>query len=203
MSRGNKIPFPRGRSAAQGTTIDTNDLQGVHLEGQIVYLPDAAKATPEVRRSNADVVARVVRNASGGALTPGTAVQYADGYWGTRVTTCTAAVGQQCAGIVDDHLPTAGVQANDLFYIVVRGPVSAAVGSGMTSHSGSVTKQGEPVWVSDQAGKIEPTPIAGTSADGPINHIIGKAIGGGTAATGESTSGFVTATTLLIQVEIE
>ena len=53
-------------------------------------------------------------------------------------------LGQQCAGIVDDHLPTAGAQANDLIYIIVRGPVLAAVGSGMTSHSGSVTKQGEP-----------------------------------------------------------
>ena len=202
MSRSNKIPFPRGRSAAQGTTIDTNDLQGVHLEGQIVYLPDIAKGEKS-RRSNADIVARVVRNASGGLLTPGTAVQYADGYWGTRVTTCPAAVGQQCAGIVDDHLPTAGAQANDLIYIVVRGPVLAAVGSGMTSHSSTETKQGEPIWVSDQAGKVEPTPIAGTSADGPINHIIGKAIGGGTAATGVATSGFVTATTLLIQVEVE
>ena len=202
MSRSNKIPFPRGRSAAQGTTIDTNDLQGVHLEGQIVYLPDIEKAGTS-RRSNADVVCRVVRNASGGLLTPGTAVQYADGYWGTRVTTCTAAVGQQCAGIVDDHLPTAGAQANDLIYIVVRGPVLAAVGSGMTSHSSTETKQGEPIWVSDQAGKVEPTPIAGTSADQLLTHIVGKCIAGDDAATGVATSGFVTATKILIQVEIE
>ena len=203
MSRSNKIPFPRGRSAAQGTTIDTNDLQGVHLEGQIVYLPDVAKATPKVRRSNADVVARIVRNDSGGLLTPGTAVQYADGFWGTRVTTCTAAVGNQCAGIVDDHLPTTGVQDDDLFYIIVRGPVSARIVTGATSHASSKIYQGLSMWVADVAGTVEAVPDSGTSTDKLLGHFIGKAIDGGTAGTGLVTSGFITAGTVLIQAEIE
>jgi len=202
MSRGNKIPFPRGRSAAQGTTIDTADLQGVHLEGQIVYLPDIVKGAKS-RRSNADVVCRVVRNASSGLLPPGTAVQYADGYWGTRVTTCTAAIGNQCAGIVDDHLPTTGAQDNDLIYIIVHGPVSAKIVTGATSHTASKIYQGRSMWVADVAGTVEAVPDGGTSDDKLLGHFIGKAIDGGTAGTGLVTSGFITAGTVLVHVEIE
>ena len=65
MSRYNKLPFQRGKSAFQNNSTDLTITSLAHLEGQKVYLPNAAAATPEVRRIGIDVVAVVVRNDSG------------------------------------------------------------------------------------------------------------------------------------------
>ena len=74
MSRYNKLPFERGRSAFQNQATSDWDITSLaHLEGQKVYLPNIDPTNPEVRRNGTDVVAVVVRNDSGGLLVPGTA----------------------------------------------------------------------------------------------------------------------------------
>ena len=192
MSRSNKIPFPRGKTAFAGLSasdFSADDL--THLEGQVLYLPDIdPSGDGKSRRTNNDVTVKVVRNGSGGTLSPGAAVQYADGYYGTRVTTCAAAIGNQCAGIVDDHV-SGTVADNDLFYIVVNGPVKANITTGATSHTGSNIVQGEAVWVADAAGTIEGVPATGTDQNKPLSHIIGYSIDG--TASGTATSTYVTA----------
>lgn len=160
MSRSNKIPFPRGRAAFQGdtTTLVDNEAALAHLEGQIVYLTDTAVATPEVRRSNNDVVAKVVRNDSGGVLYAGEACKWSTGYFGTRVVESSAQWNHVC-GFVDDHIPSGGVQDNDLFYLIIEGPAVVATKSGGTAHrtiDGTASyEQGGLMYASSEAGHVE------------------------------------------------
>lgn len=163
MSRGNKIPFPRGRSAAQGTTIDSGDLQGVHLEGQIVYLPDTDPSDTKVRRSQTDVVARVVRNASGISLLPKRIVQYQAAYWGKRVDGYIKATTTPVAGVVDDHLPSTGVQNNDLFYLIVGGPCLVKT----TNTTIVASTQGNP-WIGAVTSGASTADVSGSHDSGGI-----------------------------------
>jgi hypothetical protein len=167
MSRGNKIPFPRGRSAAQGTTIDSGDLQGVHLEGQIVYLPDTDPSDTKKRRSQSDVVAKVVRNVSGESLLPKRLVTYSSGFHGKRVGGYSVEVDQfNIAGVVDDHLPSTGVQNNDLFYVIIGGPVLVTTSaSAMTNHASA---QGAVVYAQTASNS---TGATGTTTAGRITGI--------------------------------
>lgn len=156
MSRSNKIPFPRGRAAFHGDTKTLVDEPTAlaHLEGQIVYLTDTAVATPEVRRSNTDVVAKVVRNDSGGVLYAGEACKWSTGYFGTRVVESSAAFNAVC-GFVDDHIPAGGVQDNDLFYLIVDGPCTVATKASGTAHAGGNFTQGGLMYASSEAGHVE------------------------------------------------
>ena len=156
MSRSNKIPFPRGRAAFQGdtTTLVADTAAMAHLEGQIVYLTDTAVATPEKRRSNNDVVAKVVRNDSGGVLYAGEACKWSTGYFGTRVVESSAQWNAVC-GFVDDHIPAGGVQDNDLFYLIIEGPAVVATKASGTAHAGGNFTQGGLMYASDEAGHVE------------------------------------------------
>ena len=167
MSRGNKIPFPRGRSAAQGTTIDSGDLQGVHLEGQVVYLPDTDPSDTKVRRSNNDVIARVVRNSSGETLLPKRLVTYSSGFHGRRVGGYSVEVDQfNIAGVVDDHLPSTGVQNNDLFYVIIGGP--CLVTTSVSAMTNAASAQGAVVYAQTASNS---TGATGTTTAGRIQGI--------------------------------
>ena len=136
MSRYNKLPFERGRSAFQNQATSDWDITSLaHLEGQKVYLPNIDPANPEVRRNGTDVVDVIVRNDSGAALTPGTPLWWKTGYHGTRVDHTAAGADNPICGFVDDHLPSGGVQDDDLFYMVVEGPVLAKTRTGGTGHA--------------------------------------------------------------------
>jgi hypothetical protein len=81
------------------------------------------------RRSNRTRLAMLVRNTSGGALLPGSAVKWEAGYRGKRVNASAADQGE-VAGFVDDMLPAAGVRDDDMFWLIVDGPVLARKASG-------------------------------------------------------------------------
>lgn len=125
-----------GRGETYGTTTATD---GVEWEGYEKWFPDSNYAAVGVkpRRSNRMVLCRIVRNISGIALLPkrlasirltaGDARTKVDGY-----ATITAGRGYP----IDEFLPAAGVAANDLFWIVLKGP--AVVISGLTTLSATI-----------------------------------------------------------------
>ena len=153
MSRYNKLPFQRGKSAFQNNSTDLTITSLAHLEGQKVYLPNAAAATPEVRRNGIDVVAVVVRNDSGGTLAAGEALWWKTAYHGTRVTKTTAADNSPVAGFVDAHVGSGGVQDDDLFYMIVECPCVVKTLSGGTAHASTELREGGLVVASGTAGK--------------------------------------------------
>jgi hypothetical protein len=115
-------PFALGKTFYNGTTIDTNDLGGAHLEGvacRWLYDPSTTQAQTRTNNFRQTIV---VRNVSGINLLPGRVVRWASTYAGKRVDGMTATTAQAPAGIVDDSLPAAGVPTNDLFHLVVSGP---------------------------------------------------------------------------------
>lgn len=94
--------------------------------GKVKEFPDvnfSASSTVKPRLTNMKVKCRLVKNTSGGALTPGTTVLYETGYWGTQVDSAGGA--GRVHGIVDEYLPSAGVPANEYFWIVIHGPCKA------------------------------------------------------------------------------
>jgi len=165
MSRGNKLPFERGKSAYQNnTSVTSTDL--AHLEGQVVYLSHTNYADRKARDSNIDITAVIVRNASEENLLPGDIVVWETLQFGKQVDITTNADSHDdfddatalIAGVVDDQLPAAGVQANDLFYLIVRGPAIAHIVAvqSTTAHvaSGNLMIQGGPLVASATKGHL-------------------------------------------------
>lgn len=106
-----------------GRTITSSDAASV--EGATKVFDDVAPgqaAGAKVRRSNRQTTCILVRNVSGIALLPKRIARWASGYRGKRVDGYTTATAAEAAGVIDEHLPAAGVPANDLFWLAVRGP---------------------------------------------------------------------------------
>ena len=165
MSRGNKLPFERGKSAYQGnTSVTSTDL--AHLEGQVVYLPHTNYSDRKKRDSNMDIAAVVVRNVAGENLLPGDVVVWETLQFGKQVDLTTNTDSHAdfddatalIAGVVDDQLPAAGVQNNDLFYLIVKGPAIAHIDAvqSSTAHvaSGNLYIQGGPLVASGTKGYV-------------------------------------------------
>ena len=73
-------------------------------------------------RSGGEVVAILVRNASGIALLPGRVCVWKTNNEGKQVDGYTTTDYAVPAGVVDEWLPSGGVANNDLFWLVVKGP---------------------------------------------------------------------------------
>lgn len=126
MSRDNDTTPQRGETWYNGRTIDTNDLGGLHLEGQEKVFEDilwSGTAGVKSERSIAPgrkVRCRLVRNMSGVAMLPKRMVRLDPANPGRVIgaVTNTGQVGYP----VDEFLPAAGVPHGDLFWIVIEGP---------------------------------------------------------------------------------
>lgn len=125
MSRDNDQMFDRGQTYyGPDRTIDSNNLLGVSLEGQektfedLDYATTGGSAVPAARSAR-KVVCRLVRNDSGITLYAKQLVNLNAA--GTKVTGL-ATLDSSDAFPVDEFVPSSGVRANDLFWIVVEGP---------------------------------------------------------------------------------
>lgn len=128
MSRDTVAGAPqRGKTHYGDQTINTADYgASVSLEGiTCVFKDEAPPSSYGVRtqRSQAEVHAELVRNVSGIALLPSRVAVYSSGYRHKRVDGYVTVENTVGAGVVDDHLPAAGVPNGDLFWLIKRGPV--------------------------------------------------------------------------------
>lgn len=184
-------PFDRGNSFVNGNTIDTvNDpYPGVNFEGKEYIFPDKQYGT------GVPVKVRAVRNTTGGFVLPGRLYAYDPAYPRQRVNTATVLAGGR-GWPADELLPAAGVQNNDLFFIVISGP--CLVYTGATPGASNVIAVGDQV-----------VPIAAATSGAPDAGAVGV---GGLAASTAISNGFLgfamsaattgnTSTGLLIMME--
>jgi hypothetical protein len=125
----------RGKTFFDGSTPDA--AGGLHLEGTVHAFPDSDPDDSTVKRSNGNVVCILVRNKHSAAVLPGTVITW-DSTRPHKTTGAPAggAVGATiCAGIVDDHLPSAGAAVDDLFWVIVRGRAKIAYAQGAIGHN--------------------------------------------------------------------
>ena len=115
-------PFARGTTYFKGKTVDSSDLPGPSVVGQVHVFQDTDPSDETKKRSNGDVVAIAVRNVSGVALLPKTLVQYKSDAIGKEVDGNSNSFSQVVAGVVDDHLPAAGCPDDDICWVIVKGP---------------------------------------------------------------------------------
>lgn len=148
---------------ARGTTFGTTSLTdgSADLEG-LEALFDDVNPTTGVRRSNAKVRCRIVRNVSTVALLPKYLVtlQASAGVSRGRVDGYCITTGAARAYPVDEYLPSSGVPVNDLFWIVVEGPalcVTSRVGADSNSfavHARMIAQTAAASTVATTAGHI-------------------------------------------------
>jgi|SRR5579864_8039740 len=135
MARNENPPFGRGETFYNlftATTQSTSD--GVQYEGKEWVFEDINPSTKQYR-SGRYVTCRAVRNVSGIALLPGRVAKFAagaiqangapGGIWGGQVDGYVYTNDWTTGGFgypIDEFLPTAGVQNDDIFWIVVEGP---------------------------------------------------------------------------------
>lgn len=104
-------------------TIDSNNLEGANLLGLEKTFPDtdltASSSAVQSVRTTRYVTCRLVRNTSGITLLPKDFVKLND--LGTEATG-RASLDSEHGYPADEWLPSAGVRANDVFYVVVDGP---------------------------------------------------------------------------------
>jgi hypothetical protein len=122
-------PFDLGETL-QGTDDDGNLINTSWL-GQIFEIPSSTipqfAAGNRARRSGRPVVAVILRNESGQALLPKHVVNLTDtaGYSLLESADGYAdALAQDHVAIVDEHLPSAGVADDDIFWGILKGPVT-------------------------------------------------------------------------------
>jgi hypothetical protein len=106
-------------------TIDTDDYAGVDHEGIQALFKDVDPSDGTALRSGREVKAILVRNVTGGTLYKGAIVTWASTYIGKRVGGNCCVAMEQVAGVVDEHLSSAGVRNGDLFWLTVEGPTLA------------------------------------------------------------------------------
>ena len=130
MAENSVAPVARGESFFKGGTADS--AGGVHLEGIVHHFPDTNPADTTKRRSGGNVVAILVRNGTGGAVLPGRVYTWTAGSEGTKVGAL-AGADAYCAGVADDHLPTAGAPSNDIFWLIVKGNCNVLLDSAVSA----------------------------------------------------------------------
>lgn len=113
-------------------------------EGCFKHLTVGAEAPQQVA-SNMQVYAIWVKNEAGKALTPGEIVHWDTGTTygpGKAVLDEAAADTDVAAGVVDPHLPSAGVADNKHFWLIVKGPCQFLFTTGTTITIGDVLALG-------------------------------------------------------------
>lgn len=129
----------RGYTYFGDKTPPTTYGQSVGVEGTPKTFNNDAAATNGgviTPRDNRKIECLLVRNASGISLLPGRVCTWQATYEGRRVDgMCRLDWSGPIAGVVDDLLPTAGVQKDDLFWLMIKGPalVKTSLGADATN----------------------------------------------------------------------
>jgi len=161
MAENSVAPVARGETFFKGGTADA--AGGLHLEGTVHAFPDTDPDDVVKRRSGGNCVCILVRNKHSAAVTPGQVVTW-DSTRPHQTTGAPAggAVGVTiCAGVVDDHLPSAGAPVDDLYWLIVRGRAKVEA-QGSIGHNDHVFASG--ATTSGRAGVIASGSVSLTTA---------------------------------------
>lgn len=184
MSRQGQPPLTRGSTSTDGVA----SFAGTVWTFEDVDL-SSGYTSARIKRTNQRVQCRLVKNSSGIALLPkrgvtfkaGTNQQEVDGY--VRTTSA------ECAGIVDEWLPAAGVANGDYFWIVVQGPT--LVLSSLAGNAENVISERDPLVgltaatsQATTAGRFVSQDLTGATAvlGNAIQNAIGRALSAKTTA---------------------
>lgn len=128
----NVVNLPlRGKTylSGSGRTIDSTQTTSKAVMGIKKVFKDLdysatspSNTSAKAPRSGGEVTCLLVRNSSGRALLPKSAVVWKAGAIGKEVDGFSYVDYQPVAGIVDEWLPASGVPDKDLFWIAVKGP---------------------------------------------------------------------------------
>lgn len=119
--------FPRGKTYFNAAaTVPTADRSGhsedlLGLVRNFEDLTPGALPVPAVRRSMGHVICMLVRNTSAGVLKPKQMVTWKAGKRGKEVDGQSCTTAQAVAGVVDEFLPSGGVQVGDVFWLTIKG----------------------------------------------------------------------------------
>jgi hypothetical protein len=187
----------RGKTYLSGPnrTPDSTATQSKGIEGIVKVFKDvdySVSGGVNQLRSVNDVTCIFVRNSSGVALLPKRLVTWKSGQRGKQVDGYARLDWTDVAGVVDEWLPTAGVAANDYFWLVVKGPTlctTAASGDalnviGVDDNLVSLTAAASTH--STTSGRVQSFVVGGTTnitaAYSQILNTIGKAMSAKTTA---------------------
>lgn len=180
LSQLSMLPFPIGQTWGEYFRTVTSTTDGIELEGLEFDVPDydysqtlGSQIFKARAYGNGAAVAmktiRVVRNTSGVAILPRYLVKYDTAHYGRRVNGYANVTAEECYP-ADEFLRTAGVPANDLFYITVYGPAECitdpAAGANDVFSAGSVlvSLTAAASTTSTTAGRVAPQDLTGATA---------------------------------------
>lgn len=154
----NNLPFERGSTYFEGDTNRINTAASLDdMLGQCFTVKNNGQAG--IGHNSQSNTLMVVRNSSGSALTPSRGVKYStigkevSGYAGT------GAFGH----IIDDAYTGQTIADDDIFYVVVDGPVNGLSNTGATYTLGEAA-------VFTASGRIND--LAATATNG-VDHVVG------------------------------
>jgi hypothetical protein len=153
MARNENPPFGLGETFSNNFATSGSTADGTQYEGK-EYVFEDNDPVAKLSRTNQYKRVRIVRNISAGNLLPKRLVQFgltpnSNGAYGGQVDGYAFNAAQRCYP-VDEFLPAAGVEPNDLFYIVVDGPAviltdlatlnpNIAVGDNLVNQTGATS----------------------------------------------------------------
>ena len=185
----------RGQTYYRGQTPPTTFVpMTTQLEGTLQPFKDIDPTSVAVGavtyRSNRDVICRLMRNSSGITIYGKRWVTYESGYWNKRFDGyCTLDNATNVAGVVDDHLSSAGCPDNDMCWVVVNGPcltITGLAADATNAFSEGTVLVGLTAATSQAttAGRVQPyiTTDNVTAIQGQILHKLGVALSAKTAA---------------------
>lgn len=123
-----------GPTATIPTTYGADSLA---IEGSVHVFEDVTIPTSpgaRVKRSNYRQKCVLVRNTGASSLVAGAVQKWETGYRGRRTDGNSSAANGEIAGVVDPFLGAAVVRAGDLYWLVIKGRVTAAKATG-TAHT--------------------------------------------------------------------
>jgi hypothetical protein len=163
---------------ALGQTLGvTSATDGGGWVGAVKLFPDIDPSNGQIR-SNRLKKCIAVRNVSGVALLPKRVVTFKSGSF-SEVDGYTRLTDAASAGVVDEHLPSGGVAANDVFWVTVEGPTEVKLGPGLQAAADTTL-------VALTAGASTDSTTAGQAQTAASTYLqtgyIGRAISAGTTA---------------------
>lgn len=158
--------------------IQSSAAYGDNFTGVVKEFTDVNPVTGQVR-TNRRKVCVCVKNTSGAALLPKRVVTFntAAGKLFSEVNSYSTVVNEERVGVVDEWLPSAGVAANDIFWVTVDGPseVSAATTGTAVAAGDRLAAVAAATSGATDAGRMTPAGTGATDVRGVIGYALSAA----------------------------